>query len=72
MRRPVTWATHSMLAAELAQAMGLAPGNFWEPPIARQIERQLADGVPLSAARTYWYVRLGLTHLLPKGSTDGD
>ena len=48
-----------LLAAELAQAMRLPPGNLWEPAAARNIEAH-ARTVPWEEVRATWRARLGL------------
>lgn len=50
----------AMLAAMLAQDIGLPPGNFWEPGIARNIAARLADGLTLREVEAELRHRLGV------------
>ena len=48
-------------AALFAQALGLPPGNLWEPPIARQIEADINRTRSPQIVFVTWQTRLGLT-----------
>lgn len=50
----------SLLAARFAQAMGLKPGNLWEPPIARMMAFQLDRGQSYEWVVRNWEYQTGI------------
>lgn len=52
------------LASEFAQSIGLPPGNFWEPPIARHIASEVRrlgnDANARAHTEAFFRIQLGL------------
>lgn len=52
------WAT--VTAAKFAQAIGLPPGNQWEPAIARHLEAQRSAGIDPTLLEAQLALQLGI------------
>lgn len=50
----------AILAHSFAREIGLPPGNYWEPAVARAIAKQLTAGGELAVVEAAWRFRLGL------------
>lgn len=50
----------ALLAATFAQQIGIAVGNFWEPPIARSIHETYRECGEWATVERIWRERLGL------------
>ena len=52
------WA--SLVAAKFAQAIGLKPGNAWEPAIARYLDQQRRSGADPGLLEAQMALQLGI------------
>ena len=52
----------AIMAAQFARELGLPPGNLWEPPITRLIEKELFQRplTPYAEVENAWRFQLGL------------
>ncbi len=52
--------TASLLAAKLAQAIGMPVGNYWEPGIAKSIQERIDNGSTFEEVEHNFEIALGI------------